>query len=143
MYCPTSQLSRFAALTPHKALGSLTMSSLHQQSEVIPVNRPSGLNGVIVQKDIKDNSVNIAYLVTTMRIIMAHSIAVSPANVMVMPTPVMSNPDNASANTTLTDIIVNHVPGKLKKYPTSFSIKISKFLSSGKTHQSLFSVLVF
>ena len=101
------------------------------------------MNGVIVQKDIKDNSVNIAYLVTTMRIIMAHSIAVSPANVMVMPTPVMSNPDNASANTTLTDIIVNHVPGKLKKYPTSFSIKISKFLSSGKTHQSLFSVLFF
>ena len=78
------------------------------------MSRPSGLNGVIVQKDIKDNSVSIAYLVTTMRIIMAHSIAVSPANVMVMPTPVMSNPDNASANTTLTDIIVNHVPGKLK-----------------------------
>ena len=32
---------------------------------------------------------------------------------------------------------------QVKKYPTSFSIKISKFLSSGKTHQSLFSVLFF
>ena len=78
------------------------------------MNRPSGLKGVIVQKAIRDNSVNSAYLVTIMRTIMVHLIAVSPANVMVMPTPVMSNPDNASANTTLTDIIVNHVPGKLK-----------------------------
>ena len=77
------------------------------------MNRPSGLKGVIVQKAIRDNSVNSAYLVTIMRTIMVHLIAVSPANVMVMPTPVMSNPENASANTTPTDIIVNHVPGDI------------------------------